>query len=279
MSIRPPPRWSPRSRFATPRKLGDEGGGGSLVDLARRAALLDPPVVHDRHPVAHRERLLLVVGDVHERDADLALERRRARAGAPCGAWRRGRRAARRAAAPGARRTRARASATRCCWPPESWCGLALRERGEPHQLERLAHPWPAWPPCRHLANRRPKATLSAHRQVREQRVALEDGVDRALLGRHVRDVVAVEQDPPASVGRSNPPIIRSVVVLPQPDGPSSEKNSPGAISRSMPSTATSSPKRFSSSTSVDAPAAGRPVGSLRVVAGHDRPCRRDRTD
>src|ERR1700754_988117 len=38
--------------------------------------------------------------------------------------------------------------------------------------------------------------------------------------------------------GRSNPASIRSVVVLPQPEGPSSEKNSPPAISRSMPRTA-----------------------------------------
>ena len=31
-------------------------------------------------------------------------------------------------------------------------------------------------------------------------------------------------------VGCSKPPIIRSVVVLPQPEGPRSEKNSPGSI-------------------------------------------------
>ena len=30
------------------------------------------------------------------------------------------------------------------------------------------------------------------------------------------------------SVGRSNPAIMRRLVVLPQPEGPSSEKNSPG---------------------------------------------------
>jgi hypothetical protein len=42
-------------------------------------------------------------------------------------------------------------------------------------------------------------------------------------------------------VGRSKPAIIRSVVVFPQPDGPSSVKNSPGGMSRSMPSTATTS--------------------------------------
>src|SRR5688572_4802163 len=49
-------------------------------------------------------------------------------------------------------------------------------------------------------------------------------------------------------VGNSNPPIIRRVVVLPHPDGPSSEKNSPARTSRDTPSTARTSPKRFSRS-------------------------------
>ena len=47
---------------------------GPLVDLLGRAELLDPAAVHDRDPVGHRERLLLVVGDVDEGDADLALD-------------------------------------------------------------------------------------------------------------------------------------------------------------------------------------------------------------
>ena len=38
---------------------------------------------------------------------------------------------------------------------------------------------------------------------------------------------------------------MRSVVVLPQPDGPSRARNSPGCTSRSIASTATSSPNRF----------------------------------
>ena len=46
-------------------------------------------------------------------------------------------------------------------------------------------------------------------------------------------------------VGSSNPAIIRSVVVFPQPDGPSREKNPPAGISRSIESTATNDPKRF----------------------------------
>ena len=55
---------------------------------------------------------------------------------------------------------------------------------------------------------------------MREQRVALEDGVDRPLVGRHGGDVVAVDAAPGRRSGRSNPAIMRSVVVLPQPDGP-----------------------------------------------------------
>src|SRR6478672_9472294 len=49
--------------------------------------------------------------------------------------------------------------------------------------------------------------------------------------------------------GSSKPPIMRRVVVLPQPDGPSSEKNSPARISRSIPSTARTSPNRLVSPT------------------------------
>ena len=51
-------------------------------------------------------------------------------------------------------------------------------------------------------------------------------------------------------VGSSKPPIMRSVVVLPQPDGPSSEKNSPAPTSSETPSTARTSRKRFSRSSS-----------------------------
>ncbi len=51
-------------------------------------------------------------------------------------------------------------------------------------------------------------------------------------------------------VGSSKPPIMRRVVVLPQPDGPSSEKNSPSRTSRSMWSTATTSPNFLTTSTS-----------------------------
>ena len=46
-----------------------------VVDLERRPDLLDPAVAHDHDPVGQRERLLLVVGDVHGGDPELALDR------------------------------------------------------------------------------------------------------------------------------------------------------------------------------------------------------------
>src|ERR1044072_362806 len=58
------------------------------------------------------------------------------------------------------------------------------------------------------------------------------------------------------SVGRSKPAIMRRVVVLPQPEGPRSEKNWPKGISRLIPATAVNSPKRFTRSTSWTSPPA-----------------------
>jgi hypothetical protein len=51
---------------------------------------------------------------------------------------------------------------------------------------------------------------------------------------RHLRDVGPSSRMRPA-VGSSNPAISRSVVVLPHPDGPSSEKNSPPTTGRYCP--------------------------------------------
>ena len=45
-----------------------------LVDVVRRSELEDVAVEHDRHPVRHRQRLGLVVGDVDERRAEVSVE-------------------------------------------------------------------------------------------------------------------------------------------------------------------------------------------------------------
>ena len=55
-------------------EAGHEHGRGPVVDLGRGADLFDVAGVHDRDAVAHRQRFLLVVGHVDERDADLALD-------------------------------------------------------------------------------------------------------------------------------------------------------------------------------------------------------------
>ena len=146
--------------------------------------------------------------------------------------------------------------------------GTAPGQAGEPDELQRLAH-LPLGPLLRDLRKPQPEAHVVGHRQMREQRVALEDGVDRTLLGRDDETSSPSISTRPL-VGRSNPPIIRSVVVLPQPDGPSRAKNSPAAICRSTPSTASSSSKRFSSFSSVTAP----PPADRSCTAGFlaDRP-------
>ena len=55
-------------------EVRDERRSRMLVDLARAAYLLDLTAVHDRDAVGHRKRLVLVVGDVHERRSQLGLD-------------------------------------------------------------------------------------------------------------------------------------------------------------------------------------------------------------
>ena len=80
---------------------------------------------------------------------------------------------------------------------------------------------------------------VDAH--VRVERVVLEHHRDVAILGRHVVDDPVADED--AAVGdlfqaREQ----RRLVVLPQPDGPTSTRNSLSAISRFRSLTATTSP-------------------------------------
>ncbi len=72
------------------------------------------------------------------------------------------------------------------------------------------------------------------------------------------------------AVGSSKPPIIRRVVVLPQPDGPSSEKNSPACTSNETPSTARTTPKRFSRS--MRRISAGAPLWTVIGTRAYVRP-------
>ena len=64
---------SPRHQVRHADEACDEGRRRTVVDLLGLCDLLDHAVVHDGYPVAHRERFLLIVRDVDERDPDVAL--------------------------------------------------------------------------------------------------------------------------------------------------------------------------------------------------------------
>ena len=215
----------PLHQVRDPDEAGHERLRGLLVDLLRRAALLDHAGVHDRDAVGHRERLLLVVRDVEERDADLALDRLELHLHllAQLEVERAERLVEQQHGGPVDERAGERDA-----------LALAARELvrlrrlapGQPHQLERLGHAR-ADLVRRHLAALEPERDVALDVEVLEQRVALEHRVDVALERRHASRPARRRGRPRPSVGCSKPATIRSVVVLPQPDGPSSEKNSP----------------------------------------------------
>ena len=119
-------------------EAGDEGGGRALVDLLGRADLLDAALVEHGDAVAHAERLVLVVGDEDEGDADLALDRLQLDLHllAQLEVERAQRLVQQQHAR--ARLTSARASATRWRWPPESCDGPPRAEAGQRHQRQHL---------------------------------------------------------------------------------------------------------------------------------------------
>ena len=182
-----------------PDEVGDEHRRGTVVDLGRRADLVDVAGVHDRDAVAHRQRFLLVVGHVDERDPDLALnalelelhrvaqfevqraerfvEKQRARIVDE---------------GPGQCDTLLLAA--------RQLGGPALGEVGQPDDLQQFVDPL-ADLGLVLLAAPRSVRDVVPHRHVREQRVVLEHGVDVALVRWHPRDVDPLEPD--RAFGRS----------------------------------------------------------------------------
>ncbi len=93
----------------------------------------------------------------------------------------------------------ARASATRCCWPPESSCGYWRSAPARPisaaSSRTRGARRTPG-------ASRRPKAMFSLTVKVREQRVVLEHHADVPALGRQHHPVARDAARRSAGCGR-----------------------------------------------------------------------------
>ena len=169
-----------------------EGGRRPLVDLLGVVDLLDPASVHDRDPVGHRQRLLLVVGHVDERDPDVALDLLQLylqalaqlqveRAEGLVQQQDLGQVDQR----PGQRHALLLA-ARELGGPP---VGLA----GQPDALELLVHA-PLGLGLVHLLAPEAEGDVVRDAQVGEQRVALEDGVGRPPVRRQPDDVGAVDQ-------------------------------------------------------------------------------------
>src|SRR5215831_11053759 len=95
--------------------------------------------------------------------------------------------------------------------------------------------------------------------------------MSRSFGGRSLTTSPPIEMLP--EVTSSSPAIIRNVVLLPQPDGPTSTTNSVSGISRSMLWTASTSSKRLTTlrnTTSAIGSALGGSRGETRDVVIHE---------
>ena len=140
------------------------------------------------------------------------------------------------------RLTMARASATRCCCPPESWAGLRRANRAELDQLERVVDL---------LLDVLGAAPAQAERdvledvEVREQRVALEDRVDRPLVGLGEGHVLVADVDRARrSAPRARRPSAASSSCR-SPTGRAARRTTPTGSSGTRSSTAMKSPNRL----------------------------------
>ena len=142
-----------------------------------------------------------------------------------------------RSSTPG-RLTSARASATRCFWPPESTDGQSLARSARPTSASAAVR---RFAPAR-LAR---DADIADHPLPQQQARILEEQPDRALQpDRPARR----RSGPRPAVGVSSPAISRSSVVLPPPERPTTARNCPAGIERSS-ACSTGRARRSSSTT------------------------------
>ena len=109
---------------------------------------------------------------------------------------------------------------------------MVERDRGE--HAHHLVADLAAWRSPAHLQR---EGDVLEHVHVRPDRVGLEHHAEVALVGRHEHALARTNRrrgrrPDLAAVGFSRPAIERSVVVLPQPEGPSSVKSLPSGTSK-----------------------------------------------
>ena len=129
--------------------------------------------------------------------------------------------------------TKARAIAPRWRMPPESWCGKCRRNLVRP--TRRIA----ASTRRRALGARERRASSGRSRHCSSTDIQGKSPLSWNTIAFSTVQPAAVDVDACRRSAVSRPARMRSRVDLPQPDGPTMQTNSPGAIARSMPSSAT----------------------------------------
>ena len=196
----------PHEGASDPVRLTDERHhelvGRLLVDVPRRADLLDAPLAHHDDLVGDLHRLLLVVRDDHRRRVRLVVEA--AEPFAELGPHACVQRAERLVEEEHGRIDRERAGEAHALpLPARELRGIPLREALELDELQQLVHPLGDLR-LRTLADLEAERDVVVHGHVLEGGVVLEHEADAALLRRPAGDVLAVDEDR-AHVGRLEP--------------------------------------------------------------------------
>ena len=229
-SVRSPPRNSSTN--------GDAGSASSSAGVAYWARW--PPDREHGDPVAELDGLVDVVGHEDDRGAEPVVEGRPARPGAERRTIGSTAEYGSSISSTGGSTASARATPTRCCWPPESSDGYrSSRSRSRSTSADELVDA------CRDaglVPSQQPRhgGDVGGDRPVREQ---ARPAGSRSRCRAAARGSGWARMSTPWSrisplVGSSSRLSIRSVVVLPHPDGPTSTTSSPEGISRFRSSTA-----------------------------------------
>ena len=255
----------PPSSLTGPTKRMTNSLAGLLVEVARRADLLDRAVVEDHDLLGDLHRLLLVVRDEHRRHVDLVVQ------AAQPGAQLLAHRGVERAEGlveqqhPRLHRQRARQRHALALAAGELR-RVAVGEAVEaaPARAARRRAPDLLLGP---LADRQPERDVVAHGHVLERRRS----AGRRSRRRGAAAATAVASSPPITTrprrAPRGPAMMRSSVDLPLPLGPSSAVSEPSGTSSETSSSATKSPNRFDDV--LDRDAHQRPLlrGSRRFIA------------
>ena len=181
------------------QEAGDKARCRMLVDLGRGADLFQPSVAHHHDAVGQRQAsswscvtITVVMPNRRcSRRSSTCMLSRRFLSSAPSGSS---------SSSIAGSITRALASATRCCWPPESCAGTLVLMGAELHQFQRFLHPQ-AGGPALDAAHFQPEDDVLGNRQMREQGIALEQHADIAAVDRKPGDRRPVDEDlPPAGL-------------------------------------------------------------------------------